>query len=201
MRTESNRSVPPTRNGLVRMACTMRDGISSLSRTARANRDQARAMFSSGSANATTPHPSIAWPMFASVEPGPMRDGLERAALHGVIAPLVPVRVPTGGVRAREHRGVLAGAVVVESRQPRARFAQQLHPARRQRVVRAAGEVALLESDVLEHRLRDRDVFGLAAMRRAGERQLIVAPMQLVESAGFDEPHRPGTASRTIATS
>ena len=47
-------------------------------RDARARRDQARAMFSSGSANTTTPHPSTACPICRFVEPGPLRDDSAR---------------------------------------------------------------------------------------------------------------------------
>ena len=65
------------------------------------------------------------------------------------------------------------------------------HPdaARRERLVRAAREVAFLESDVTEHRGRNRDVFRLAAMRRTRQRQLIVAPRQVIDRARCHQRH------------
>ena len=69
-------------------------------------------------------------------------------------------------------------------------LAQQLHAARRQRIVRAAGEIALLHADVgRASPAAMRDVLRLAAVRRAGERELIVAPAQRVEAARFEERH------------
>ena len=78
----------------------------------------------------------------------------------------------------------------MKARQSRTRLAQQLHSPRRERVVRTAREISFLEADVLEHRLRDRDVLGFAAVRGTGERQLIVTPMKRIESAGLQQPHR-----------
>ena len=55
--------------------------------------------------------------------------------------------------------------------------------------MRAAGEIALFEPDVGEHRLGERDVLRLAAVRRARERELVVAPPQLVEAARLEKRH------------
>ena len=77
----------------------------------------------------------------------------------------------------------------MRAREARARFAQQLHAARRQRIVRAAREVALFHADVVEHAFGDRDVLRLAAVRRAGQRELVVAPVQRVEPARLEQRH------------
>src|ERR1051325_340213 len=106
-----------------------------------------------------------------------------------MFTPLVSVRMPARGLRAREHRRVFARTVVVETRQPRTRLTQQLEPARRQRVVRTTGEIALFEADVAQHLLREGDVLRLTTVRRARERKLVVAPMQLVEGARLQERH------------
>ena len=110
--------------------------------------------------------------------------------LHRMIAPLVPVRRPAGRLRAGEHRGVLARAVVVEARESRAGLAQQpaARATRAGRAGRRRGRLprARCRSSICS---RERDVLRLAAMRRAGERQLIVAPMQLVEAAGLEQRH------------
>ena len=48
--------------------------------------------------------------------------------------------------------------------------------------MRTAGEVAFLEADVVEHFLDDRDVLGLAAVRPAGDGELLVAPVDGIEA-------------------
>ena len=50
--------------------------------------------------------------------------------------------------------------------------------------MRAAGEITLLEPDVVEHPLDQRDVLRFSAVRPAGDGELLVAPVELVESAG-----------------
>jgi hypothetical protein len=90
---------------------------------------------------------------------------------------------------AREYRGVLPRAVVVETRRPFACLAQRPLAALRERLVRSAREVALLHADRREHRLRDRDVLRLAAVRGASERELIVAPCERVEAPALDQRH------------
>ena len=50
-----------------------------------------------------------------------------------------------------------------------------------------ARQIAFLEPDVVEHPLDERDVLGLAAVRRARHRQLLVTPAQLVERAGAEK--------------
>jgi hypothetical protein len=67
-------------------------------------------------------------------------------------------------VRASQHRGVLAGAVVVKPRGPLAGIAHGAGPTRRHRLVRAAGEVSLLEAKVVQHRFGDRHMLGLPAV-------------------------------------
>jgi len=66
----------------------------------------------------------------------------------------------------------------MESRRPQTSIAQDFCSARGQRLMHAAREVSLFQADVAEHRLRDRDVFRLAPVGRARERQLIVAPLE-----------------------
>ena len=65
------------------------------------------------------------------------------------------------------------------------------HPraAPRQRLVRAAGEIALLEADGCEHALGDGRVLRLAAVRRAREREFLGAPLQIVEPARREQRH------------
>jgi hypothetical protein len=86
-----------------------------------------------------------------------MSDGLERAALDGVIAPLVPVGVPAGRA-ACEHRGVLPEQLLCSrvNRAPdsRSNFIPRDEAGRADR-----RQVSLLQPDILEHRLRDGDVF------------------------------------------
>ena len=62
-------------------------------------------------------------------------------------------------------------------------------PAAAKRLVRAAGEIAFLEAELGEHPLDDRDVLGLAAVRGAGERELLVAPLEGVEAARLEKRH------------
>ena len=50
--------------------------------------------------------------------------------------------------------------------------------------MRSADQVAFFEPQVPQHRLGDRHVFRLAAMRRARQRQLVIAPPDFVEAAG-----------------
>jgi hypothetical protein len=53
----------------------------------------------------------------------------------------------------------------------------------------SAREVSLLEPEILEHALRERDVLRLAAMRRTAQRELVVAPLQHVEAARLEKRH------------
>jgi hypothetical protein len=50
--------------------------------------------------------------------------------------------------------------------------------------VRTAGEVAFFEPDVAEHALHQIDMLGLAAVGRAGNGKLLVAPLECIEPAG-----------------
>jgi hypothetical protein len=82
---------------------------------------------------------------------------------------------------------VLAGAVVVESGGTAAVLANYFRAALRGWVVWAAGKVALLESNVVEHSLDDRDVLGLAAVRCARDSELLFTPTERIESAGGEK--------------
>jgi hypothetical protein len=53
--------------------------------------------------------------------------------------------------------------------------------------VRAAGEIALLQTKVAQHRLHELYVLGLSAMGCARNCELFVAPLQSVESAGREK--------------
>jgi hypothetical protein len=53
--------------------------------------------------------------------------------------------------------------------------------------VGTTGEIAFLEADIVEHSLHERDVLGLASVRRARHRQLRSFPPQLFEAAGGEE--------------
>ena len=55
--------------------------------------------------------------------------------------------------------------------------------------MRSAGQIAFLEAEVEEHLRGDGDVFRLAAVGRAGERELVIAPAKLLETARVDERH------------
>ena len=87
---------------------------------------------------------------------------------------LVALVRPPGNVCAREHGGVLARTVVMQPRRALAGFTNDTRPAWRQRLVRAAGEVALLEAEVAQHGLGDHDVLRFASVGRAGQRELVV---------------------------
>ena len=69
----------------------------------------------------------------------------------------------------------------MESRRALALVAQDFRAALREWLVRPAGEVAFLETDVAEHAFDERDVLGLAAVRRARHGQLLVFPSERVE--------------------
>jgi hypothetical protein len=94
---------------------------------------------------------------------------------------------PSRGRRAREHRGVLAGAVVHQSRKRPSAFAREFRSTRRERLVRSAGEIALFAPDRLQHARCDRDVLGFAAVRSACEREFLFTPADRLESAGREE--------------
>src|SRR5438105_2736965 len=117
------------------------------------------------------------------IHTAPVRDLVEATLLHVVTGALVSVHGPPRRVRAREHRGMFARAVVMQSRGPLARLAQQLGPPIGERLMRPAREIAFLEAHGREHALRDRDMLRFAAVRRARERELVVPPMQIVETA------------------
>src|SRR6266542_1861807 len=53
--------------------------------------------------------------------------------------------------------------------------------------MRSAGEIAGLETDVVEHPLYEGYMFGLAAVRSACNRELFISPAERVESSRLDE--------------
>jgi hypothetical protein len=55
--------------------------------------------------------------------------------------------------------------------------------------MRSTREVTFLEAHRGQHALCDRDVFRLPAVRGTRQRELIVAPMEIVEAAGLQERH------------
>src|SRR3979409_714426 len=112
---------------------------------------------------------------------------MQNAALHVVLASLVATRRPALLVRHREHRRVLARAIVVEPRRAVARFADNPGTSLRGRIVGTTGEMAFLEADVLQHPLDYRDVLRLTAVRRARDRELFFAPFERVEASGTEE--------------
>ena len=91
---------------------------------------------------------------------------------------LVAERVPACSVRAREHRRVLARAIVMESRRARTGFSQDAQTTRGQRIVWPAREIPFLHSDIAQHRLGEHDVLRLSAVRSASKCELIVTPAE-----------------------
>jgi len=55
--------------------------------------------------------------------------------------------------------------------------------------MRTACQIPFLEAKRLEHRFDNCDVFGLTAMRGAGEGKLLIAPTIPVEAAGLEQWH------------
>ncbi len=118
---------------------------------------------------------------------GPERDLLQNPPLDVVFALLITLRRPTLVTRERQHRGVLARAVVVQSRGAAASLSQDFGAALRRGLVRTTGEITFLETDVVEHFLHERDVLGLTAVGRARHREVRIIPAQCVEAAGSEE--------------
>src|SRR5205823_3270466 len=112
----------------------------------------------------------------------PLGYCLETAALDGMLFALVAVGGPARRVCAREHRRMLPRAVVVETRWASTSLPQNANPARGQRLMRSTGEVTFFHSDVAQHRFGEHDVLGLAAVRCTGQRKLVIAPAERVES-------------------
>src|SRR5437868_5449336 len=94
----------------------------------------------------------------------PQRDLVQDRALHVVLATLVTARRPTLLVRHRQHRRVLARAVVVDPCRSATRLPDDLGAALRRGFVRPTSEIAFLEAEVAQHPLDDGDVLPLAAM-------------------------------------
>src|SRR5450759_3545635 len=98
----------------------------------------------------------------------PEGDLVQNRALHVVIASFVAACRPTLLTRHREHRRVLAGAIVVDTRRALARLAHALRAALRGRIVGPAGEISCLEANVAEHFLGDGDVLRRLRCARLG---------------------------------
>jgi hypothetical protein len=94
---------------------------------------------------------------------------VERRQLTVLIAFITGER-PSAEVRARQHRGVLPGAVGAEPRRPRG-VAMIRAPRGESGSWGPAREVAFLEPEVTEHRSRYRNVLGLTAVRSRCERE------------------------------
>ena len=118
---------------------------------------------------------------------GPGSDLGDAGALHLVVGALVALGGPARGKGAGKHRGVLAGAVVVQTGEWCAELACEPGAARGERLVRSAGEVALLEANRVEHATGERDMLRFAPVGRAGERELFRTPAELVEAARGEE--------------
>ena len=71
----------------------------------------------------------------------------------------------------------------METRGTASGFSHDLRAPLRRRIVRAAGEIAFLEPDVAKHPFDDGNVLRLSTMRRAGDRELLVAPAERIKSA------------------
>jgi hypothetical protein len=115
------------------------------------------------------------------------RDLVEDCLLNGMIRSLITFDRPALVTRKRQHGCVFARAVVVNPRGPGTGLIEQMRAPRRERLVRATGEITFLEADVREHLLDDIDVLGLAAMRCTRERELLISPTECVESSRFEE--------------
>lgn len=77
----------------------------------------------------------------------------------------------------------------MQPRRPGPGLSKDALSASRQRVVRTAGEVAFLEPQVSEHPVSDGNVLRFTPVGRARERQLIVSPLELIETTGVEERH------------
>jgi hypothetical protein len=53
--------------------------------------------------------------------------------------------------------------------------------------VRTAGEISFLEPDVAEHLLNERHVLGFSSVGRARHSELLVTPLECVESTGGEK--------------
>jgi hypothetical protein len=67
-------------------------------------------------------------------------------------------------VRHGHHRGVLSRAVVVQPRGTLTGFSEDFRAPLRRRIVGAAGKIAFLEADVVEHPFNERDVLRLSTV-------------------------------------
>ena len=154
------------------------------------NRANAIAIASSGSPNVVTPHPSTATSTLCAATPVHRDTVASAACCTGCSGALVAQRGRAGVDGVGEHGRVLSRAVVVETRGMVTGILQRLRAALRQRLMRPACEVAFLQADRLEHLRGDRDVLGLSRVRRACERELVVAPPERVQRPGCDERRR-----------
>ena len=68
-------------------------------------------------------------------------------------------------------------------------FTENARATRRKRLMGTAGQIAFLETQGLKHGLDDCDMLGLAAVRCARERQLLICPAECVEPTRLEKWH------------
>jgi hypothetical protein len=85
--------------------------------------------------------------------------------------------------------GVLARAIVVQRRRD-AGLGEGKRCRLIDRPMRAAGERGCIETGLLQHARSDGDMALLAAVRGAGQRQLLIAKTETIRRAGFDKDKR-----------
>src|SRR4029453_2888923 len=86
-----------------------------------------------------------------------------------------------------EHAGMLAGAIVVDRKRPGAAPHESAKGLLADRLMRAAGKVALIEAGASEQASHRSDMDAVAAMRGASDRKLGVAKPKRVRRAAFDQ--------------
>ena len=177
--TESKRSVPPMRNGRVRIAWTMRAGISSPRRQRRASRATTRAPCARAAAR--TPRRRSRRPPEPISSRG-RRSTSRRARGSGAAPDGRAARSRTSASRPSARAASIAACLPEQLLCRRVRrapgLAQQTCAPRDDSG--SCGPQARSPSSrpmSLEHLARDRDVLRLAAVRRARQRELVVAPV------------------------
>src|SRR5687768_6203982 len=94
--------------------------------------------------------------------------------LHRMLDALVAFDRPAAAPGVGEHCSVLSRAVVMSALSAAAGLAKNLRAPRCERLLWPARQVTLLEPDIRQHLLDERDMLGLAAVRAAGNRELLV---------------------------
>ena len=186
---ESNRSVPPTRNGCSLIACTTRPGYSS-PRAAATREPGVRARH----ALERKPEHDDAAAVdrlrdLAARHARPQRDLVEDPRCTCARGARSPASASPSGGRGRASRRAFRSSCCEGAsggRPIRSRLSRRAGEAAR--AGRTPGRPSSSPRS-REHPLDDRDVLGLAAVRRAREGELLVAPAQLVEAAGAEKRH------------